>query len=86
MDLAARHHQFARSAVKRADFRGLESTCQFSDITGSMGPNRTFRTSPFLPEVDHEVFKSLEIEHGFIQLVSIERLAKSPVSNESDKG
>jgi hypothetical protein len=86
MVLAARHHRFARSVSRPADFRVLERTCQFSDATTSLGSNKTFRTSPFLPEVDHEVFKSLETQRSFVQLVSIESLTESPISDGSDKG
>lgn len=86
MVLAARRHHFARSVLRPADFQVLERTCQFFDTTTSLGSNKTFRTSPFLPEVDHEVFKSLETQDSFVQLVSIESLTESPVSDGSAKG
>lgn len=57
--------------------RGL---IDFSRSEGERGVGvYTFRTCPCLPETLHEIFQILESEVLLVQLLSIERLAKTPV-------
>jgi hypothetical protein len=128
--VTSRSKNHTMGTLKRRWHPSKQRTCQFPDTTTSLGSNKTFRTSPFLPEVDHEVFnfnfypssdpsetgdsvrlstdtscmklcwvfrdlktswslpevdhevfKSLKTQHSFIQLVSVESLTESPVSD-----